>query len=92
MKIIANCFALVSVLLMVSYATAQEETPSTWPREVTIKNGVIVLYQPQPEKLEGNSLSGRAAVSIELNDRDQPVFGAIWFTGELEIDRSSQET
>ena len=50
----------------------------------------MVLYQPQPEKLEGNILKGRAAVSVEMNDRDQPVFGAIWFSAELRIDRSDR--
>ncbi|MEH6515433.1 MAG: hypothetical protein V7742_02040 [Halioglobus sp.] len=84
------CVAFIVSLLSLSTALAEDEPVSTWPREIAIKDGVIVLYQPQPEKLTGTSLSGRAAVSIELDSRDQPVFGAFWFTGELEIDRSER--
>jgi hypothetical protein len=69
---------------------ADAEQGSNWPREIEIKEGVVVLYQPQPEKLEGNILKGRAAVSVEMTSRDQPVFGAIWFSAELRIDRSDR--
>ncbi|MFT6287508.1 MAG: hypothetical protein ACJA09_002262 [Alcanivorax sp.] len=84
------CLVAVATFCFVLTAMAQDDAITTWPREVTIKDGVIVLYQPQPEKLEGNTLSGRAAVAIELESRDQPVFGAVWFNGELEIDRSER--
>jgi hypothetical protein len=45
-----------------------------WPQEITAKEGTIVIYQPQPEKLEGNVLSGRAATSLELKDQSDPIF------------------
>ncbi len=82
--------SFVALVLWTLAAVAQDEELSTWPREIAIKDGVIVLYQPQPEKLEGNLITGRAAVAIELESRDAPVFGAIWFAGDLQIDRSDR--
>ena len=35
-----------------------------WPQEVTADEGTIVVYQPQPESLNGNTLAGRAAMSL----------------------------
>lgn len=55
-----------------------------WPQEVTAKEGNIVVYQPQPESLDGNILQGRAAMSLELIDRDDPIFGAFWFSARID--------
>lgn len=60
-----------------------------WPQEITSDEGTIVVYQPQPERLEGDRLSGRAAMSLELQDRDAPVFGAFWFDARIDTDSDS---
>jgi hypothetical protein len=60
-----------------------------WPQEVATEKGTIVVYQPQPESLEGNLLKGRAAMSLELNDRDDPIFGAFWFEARIDNDADS---
>jgi len=59
-----------------------------WPQELTGKKGTIVVYQPQPEKLVGNILTGRAAMSLELKDNVAPIFGVFWFSSKIETDRS----
>jgi hypothetical protein len=60
-----------------------------WPQEVATEKGTIVVYQPQPESLEGNLLKGRAAMSLELNDRYDPIFGAFWFEARIDNDADS---
>jgi hypothetical protein len=75
--LLAFCLLVVSVPAM-----AQLE----WPQEIAAPEGTIVVYQPQPEKLAGNVLSGRAAISLEFNDREDPVFGAMWFTARIDTD------
>jgi hypothetical protein len=60
-----------------------------WPQEISADEGVIVVYQPQPEKLEGNVLTGRAAMSLELNSQDTPIFGAFWFEARIDTDRDA---
>ena len=57
-----------------------------WPQEIASDQGTIVIYQPQPEKLEGNVLTGRAAMSLEMNDSKEPIFGAFWFTATIDTD------
>lgn len=53
-----------------------------WPREIPVEGGRVMMYQPQPEKLDGNLLEVRAAVSLELAEAGGPIFGAVWF-GEI---------
>jgi hypothetical protein len=60
-----------------------------WPQEIDAAEGTIVVYQPQPESLAGNVLSGRAAVQLEFKDRSEPVFGVMWFTARLDTDRDT---
>ncbi len=57
-----------------------------WPQEVIADEGTIVVYQPQPESLQGNTLKGRAAMSLELKDREEPIFGAFWFEAKIDND------
>jgi hypothetical protein len=50
----------------------------------------VVIFQPQPEKLDGNLLKGRAAVAVELKGSSEPVFGAVWFQARLDTDRAER--
>jgi len=68
-------------------SSAEQNTKSQWPQEIKTDKGVVIVYQPQPESLKDNRLKARAAVSIELKGSDKPVFGAIWFNAQLQIDR-----
>jgi hypothetical protein len=62
----------------------------SWPKVIKVASGEITVYQPQPETLEGTTLSGRAAVSAKHKDSKRPIFGAIWITSTLEVDRSTR--
>ena len=59
-----------------------------WPQELSNDRGTIVVYQPQPERLIGNILTGRAAMSLELKDNSTPIFGVFWFSAKIATDRS----
>jgi hypothetical protein len=75
------------LLLFVSWVQAQQE----WPRTVEAKNGgKINLYQPQPESMEGNILKGRTAFSVRQKPTDDPVFGALWYTANMETNRDTR--
>lgn len=88
--LIVGCCAL-SVL----FASEAPELPgspeSPWPLDIPHAAGVITLYQPQLEKLAGATLTGRAAVSYRATGKneDDRVFGALWFTAVLDIDREN---
>jgi len=74
-------------LLSASAGAWSQDAPAlTWPQEVTVPEGTIVIYQPQPESLQGNVLKGRAAMSLELAGSKAPIFGAFWFTARIDTD------
>lgn len=62
---------------------------SEWPQELNGDKGTIVIYQPQPEKLTGNYLTGRAAMQLEVKSSKEPIFGVFWFSSTIETDRST---
>ena len=76
-------FAILA-LLASAVASAMD-----WPQEIVAEEGTIVVYQPQPERLDGNVLSARAAMSLEMKNRDEPIFGAFWFTARIDTDRDA---
>jgi len=82
-----NQLARSLLFLFLLSGSAQAEEALEWPQEVTAPEGTIVVYQPQPESLEGNVLTGRAAIALEFKDREEPVFGAMWFSARIDTDR-----
>jgi hypothetical protein len=82
-------FHFMFILFIFSFGiSAKAET--TWPKVITVTNGVITVYQPQPETLDGTLLSGRAAISVKHKDSNRATFGAIWITADLEVDRDTR--
>lgn len=69
---------------------AQDGSWGDWPQEISTAQGTVVMYQPQPEQLDGNQLKARAAVAVELKNEKEPVFGAVWFEARLETDRDER--
>jgi len=67
----------------------QEEPTEGWPREIPVDDATVLVFQPQPDVLDGNMLSGRAAVSVEVAD-EEPVFGVVWYEARLETDRDDR--
>ena len=83
---------LIGTLLIIALATSVQAASISWPQEVVADDGTIVLvYQPQVEEFSGNSLAGRAAVSVKSpSTANAPVFGAIWFEAKIDTDRDAR--
>jgi hypothetical protein len=60
-----------------------------WPRQFDSPSGTFVIYQPQPEQLDGDLLTGRAAFSLQKSKDAYPRFGVLWYAEQIEIDRDS---
>ncbi len=67
--------------------TVEEDS---WPREISIPEARVMLYQPQVESFEGDNLTGRAAVSVTPTGETEPIFGAVWISARVEVDREER--
>jgi hypothetical protein len=81
------CAALLGTTLPL--AGTARATVSDWPRQFDSASGTFIIYQPQPETLNGDVLSGRLAFSLQRSSDTQPTFGVMWFTERAFIDRDS---
>ena len=79
--------ALVAVLAGATGALADDPG---WPREIITPGAAIVIYQPQVETFSENDLTSRAAVSVKATDKEEPVFGAVWFEARINTDRDTR--
>ena len=81
MRRIRQGIALVIGLgLSFLWVAAAVSADKTWPREVKTDQGILTIYQPQPETFRDNVLTGRAAVSLLKTRAASPIFGVFWFT------------
>ena len=78
--VIAALFAVMRVSPVFAFGT----NGGDWPKEIIVEGGSVVMYQPQPEELDGSLLKSRAAVSIKVDYGDEAVFGAVWFDARLQ--------
>ena len=86
LRLARQVLAIVCAFSMLSLGFALPASALTWPQEIAAPEGTIVVYQPQPESLQGNVLQGRAAMSLELKDKSDPIFGAFWFSAKIDTD------
>ena len=83
----------VAVMLPLASSPAKgqiTEADTGWPREIVTDSGTMIIYQPQPDKLDGITLTGRAAVSVVSRGSKEPVFGVVWFTARAQTDRDDR--
>ncbi len=80
---------VLNLTFMVGCLTAKSQT--AFPKEIPFKSGgSATIYQPQPEKLDGNIVTARSAVSVKRMAYSEVVFGAIFYTGYLSTDKGSR--
>jgi hypothetical protein len=79
-------FLLVFLGALLPPANAAE---SEWPRELTMSNVTVVMYQPQSDSLVGDHLFSRTAISIMKKGSSNPIFGALWTEARFSTDRST---
>ena len=83
-------YLTILTLLSVSTFAAWSQSSAGWPKEIESSQGNIILYQPQPQKLTGQQLTGVAAFSIAPAAKKEPLFGALFFDATLDIDRDAR--
>jgi hypothetical protein len=64
-----------------------------WPKEIQFpkSGGKVIIYQPQPDALEGNKLSGRVAIGVKEKASDPLVFGALFVEATLMTEKDKHK-
>ncbi len=80
--------ALITCLIVTvaAVSAAQDE----WPKEIEFTEGSLTVYQPQAETYEGDLLEGRSAVSWTEAAGGPPIFGAVWLSMRVDVDRDAR--
>jgi hypothetical protein len=81
--------AALAALSMLAPGAGHADGAAAWPRQFDSPSGSIVIYQPQPEDLNGDLLTSRAAFSLQKTADGEPIFGVLWFDEHIQIDRDS---
>ena len=81
----------VIAIILTIFSTFSLVAQNKWPKEMKLADGSsLTIYQPQPESLNGNKITGRAAVSVKKNASEEPIFGAIFYAGTITTDKASR--
>ncbi|UCG76227.1 MAG: carbohydrate-binding family V/XII [Gemmatimonadota bacterium] len=88
-RLLAAGFAVSLAAAGLLFAFPQEEQED-WPRRISVPEGEILLYQPQPDSLDGDRLRARAAVAVTPAGWDEAAFGTVWLGSRLVTDRDER--
>jgi hypothetical protein len=76
---------LLFFLAIAFFSATSVFAQGAWPRTInTSDGGKLTMYEPQPESLNGNQMTGRAAVSVRKSDKSEPIFGVVFFSATLQ--------
>ena len=80
-------FAAAALLLtFLGAPAAAAATPAAtipadpWPRDISISNAAVLIYQPQVNKWEGDQIDFRAALAIKPTGAKEETFGVVFAT------------
>ena len=91
----AVCRATVFLgcLLTGAIAVAQAVAPPAdlpadpWPRDVSLPNAALLIYQPQVNSWVGNQIDMRAALAIKPTGAKEETFGVVFATARTQVDK-----
>ncbi|PWT97438.1 MAG: hypothetical protein C5B52_13825 [Bacteroidetes bacterium] len=88
---IPKSLLLLSTAFVFSLNASAQKTNVHYPKEITSsQKEIITIYQPQPESMNGNLVTGRAALSVRKTAKDEPVFGALFFEARIATDKNNR--
>src|SRR5437773_996544 len=70
-----------------SPATAPAIPADPWPRDLSISNAALLVYQPQVNKWDGNQIDFRAALAIKPTGSKEETFGVAFATARTQVDK-----
>src|SRR5262249_9478346 len=71
-------------------SSAAQIPADPWPRDISISNAAVLIYQPQVNKWVGNQIDFRAALAIKPTGAKEETFGAVFATARTQVDKISR--
>src|SRR5215813_1431997 len=68
-------------------ANASQLPADPWPRDLSIANAAVLVYQPQVNKWDGNQIDFRAALAIKPTGAKDETFGVVFATARTQVDK-----
>jgi len=78
------------LILMLLPASVFAADGDSWPKVITLERGELTVYQPQADSFADDLLEGRAAVSWVAAEGGAPIFGAVWLSMKVDINRETR--
>src|SRR5437764_12562614 len=75
----------VSIAQPAAPASALPADP--WPRDLSLSNAALLVYQPQVNKWDGNQIDFRAALAIKPTGANDETFGVVFATARTQVDK-----
>jgi len=67
--------------------TGAKPPPDPWPTVIDLKNGQVLVYQPQVNSWDGNRIDFRSALAIKPTGAKDEAFGVIFANARTEVDK-----
>ena len=81
-------FAAPAAAQAAAAAPAAAKLPADpWPRDVSIANAAVLIYQPQVNKWDGNQIDFRSALAIKPTGATAESFGVVFATARTQVDK-----
>ena len=96
LRIVAASCALIGIAFLASptHSVAQVAASSAarlpadpWPRDISLSNAAVLVYQPQVNSWTGNVIDFRAALAIKPTGATNETFGVVFATARTQVDR-----
>jgi len=73
-------------------ANVSDQVPDAgeWPRMIQTEAGTFTVYQPQVEAWDGLNLEAHAAVSVQKQESEAPVYGVGWIQARSMVDKTTR--
>ena len=90
MNYFKNAAKTLFCLLFIPFGLlAQDDNAQDWPKDIVAGEYTISIYQPENASYIDNKLKSSSAFGVKKDGQD-PVFGMLWTTSVLDVDRSSR--
>src|SRR4029453_15188268 len=70
-----------------SAASAAPIPADPWPRDISISNAAVLIYQPHVNRWEGNQIDLRAALALKPTGAKEETFGVVFATARTQVDK-----